>query len=340
MRVLTHWLVAVFIAVLVTLPTLVGKGHPRDPWIEAEALKGALMAALILVSLGSMAGGWKPADKPQGLMRVAMAGALLHVALFHLRFLLVPPTESIMYWISGVTWMMVSILLGYCAISRAKLEPIHMPHRGTTTGFTVLELLIVVAIIMLVASVMYPVILHSRSQSYRISSVSNLRQLHAAIILYREDYNGFPPHNTDPVLDGGYLRDVRILKHPLDPFASGYGTAVNHCSEEHPLHRFHQTYEVVPWGSGIWQELLTLDENPGIVADRSVGTRSRYPFSPPCHGIHEYFQGPMLRLRIDGSVQRARFVLGKVHDHEPDNISVRRLRLFTDSPIPWNLPKE
>jgi prepilin-type N-terminal cleavage/methylation domain-containing protein len=61
------------------------------------------------------------------------------------------------------------------------------------TGFSLVELLVVVAIIAIVASILYPVFLHAKVRAKVARVHTELNQVAAAIQLYCDDNNGRPP---------------------------------------------------------------------------------------------------------------------------------------------------
>ena len=63
-------------------------------------------------------------------------------------------------------------------------------HRS---GFTLIELLLVFAIISLLAGILYAALGPVRERSRQTVCASNLRQIHQALMLYREDYSGVEP---------------------------------------------------------------------------------------------------------------------------------------------------
>jgi prepilin-type N-terminal cleavage/methylation domain-containing protein len=57
-------------------------------------------------------------------------------------------------------------------------------------GFTLIELLVVIAIIAILAALLLPALSRAKLKAQSISSVSNVRQLSTAWIMYADDYNG------------------------------------------------------------------------------------------------------------------------------------------------------
>ena len=64
-------------------------------------------------------------------------------------------------------------------------------HRA---GFTLVELLVAIAIIAVLAAMLLPSLARAKSLSRRMACVSNLRQLGLAIQAYAQDYNGRMPY--------------------------------------------------------------------------------------------------------------------------------------------------
>ena len=73
-------------------------------------------------------------------------------------------------------------------------------------GFTLIELLVVISIIALLVSVLMPSLQGAREQAKSVQCLSNLRNLGAAMTIYRGDNNGsFWPYNQGPDGHGGFI---------------------------------------------------------------------------------------------------------------------------------------
>jgi prepilin-type N-terminal cleavage/methylation domain-containing protein len=61
-------------------------------------------------------------------------------------------------------------------------------------GFTLAEVLMVLLIVTILAGIMFPVFSQTRSKARETGCSSNLRQIHLAVSLYREDHGEYPPN--------------------------------------------------------------------------------------------------------------------------------------------------
>jgi len=68
--------------------------------------------------------------------------------------------------------------------------------RKRIAAFTMIELLVVVAIISILASLLVPSLKRARDTAKSAACVNNLRQLSAAVVLYAGDYNGWVPGDS------------------------------------------------------------------------------------------------------------------------------------------------
>lgn len=84
------------------------------------------------------------------------------------------------------------------------------------TGFTLTELLVVIAVIAILAALLLPAVARAREQSVRLQCLNNVRQLAAGSLMYAHDdpSGNYTPsinvgdHNFNWLYDG-YIRDLR-----------------------------------------------------------------------------------------------------------------------------------
>src|SRR5215813_1929184 len=84
-----------------------------------------------------------------------------------------------------------------------------MRHMKKQDGFSLLELLIVVAIILIIATIAIPSLLRSRQAANEAHAVANLRTLNTAEVQYisshQGQYGGIPELITAGLLDDRYV---------------------------------------------------------------------------------------------------------------------------------------
>lgn len=64
-------------------------------------------------------------------------------------------------------------------------------------GLTLVELMVSLAIIAILAALVFAMTRRAITQAKVTTCISNLRQLHAALTMYHEDYGVFPPANAE-----------------------------------------------------------------------------------------------------------------------------------------------
>lgn len=99
----------------------------------------------------------------------------------------------------------------------------------TLRGFTLAEVLIVVAVIAILASVVYPSLSDARKKSRDTQRVSDLAQLQLALRMYRDSNGSYPSYPNGEVIGDGVGLDADLapylagtIKDPLAP-QTGYG---------------------------------------------------------------------------------------------------------------------
>lgn len=88
-----------------------------------------------------------------------------------------------------------------------------MKRKSHAGGFTLLELLVVLAIIAVVAGILFPVLAQAQRAALKATCQSNLRQIGLAFSLYLTDYAECFPNTGDP-----YLWMGRRWRWPLQPY--------------------------------------------------------------------------------------------------------------------------
>jgi prepilin-type N-terminal cleavage/methylation domain-containing protein len=78
---------------------------------------------------------------------------------------------------------------------------LHRTERRRPSGFTLIEMLVVIAIISVLAGILFPVFAKARSRARETTALSNLRQIGAALPMYAADYDEHLP-NRWPIWPG------------------------------------------------------------------------------------------------------------------------------------------
>lgn len=109
----------------------------------------------------------------------------------------------------------------------------HGPRRkasvaGLGMGFTLIELMIVVVILGMLATVIMPRILNRPEQARRMKAKVDIRSIESVLRLFKTDTGRFPTTSeglqalvTDPGIRG-YSSDGYLDKVPVDPWGSAY----------------------------------------------------------------------------------------------------------------------
>lgn len=77
-------------------------------------------------------------------------------------------------------------------------------------GFTLVELLVAIAIIMLLAGIAFPILGGMREKGRQTACASNLHQLYLACRMYAEDYDGYLPIYSNRILRDDPMWDHRV----------------------------------------------------------------------------------------------------------------------------------
>jgi prepilin-type N-terminal cleavage/methylation domain-containing protein/prepilin-type processing-associated H-X9-DG protein len=91
-------------------------------------------------------------------------------------------------------------------------------------GFTLIELLVTIAIIVILAAILFPVFARARENARRASCMSNMKQLAMACMMYSQDYDGRLGWSNDDPTYAGYSHWTQYL-----PYAANSGSLVFYC---------------------------------------------------------------------------------------------------------------
>ena len=169
----------------------------------------------------------------------------------------------------------------------------HVPERTLQFQFTLIELLIVVAIIGILGALLLPALNKAREKARGIQCVSNLKQLGIGINLYSDGSEGFFPvmmksgsyYTTWSLFLGYRYYDINGNALPGFPLAGNLGEKLFHCpstaSGGGSRHLF--TYGILKYGdSGVMQNAASQQEfisNFGDVWRRLSADSKFYQFN-------------------------------------------------------------
>jgi prepilin-type N-terminal cleavage/methylation domain-containing protein len=198
-------------------------------------------------------------------------------------------------------------------------------------GFTLLEILLVVAIVGLLVAIMFPLVGRAKRSARQSTCAQQLRQMGMALAMYEEEFGSNPP-SIEALSDAGILKSTALALCPDDP-VGGYGSKWDLCHKV--AHPYPQSYETIfQWYPYQLERLERADANHGVMVCRLHGDRTdRYRQAAKlfCEYAWFMFEGPLLRLRKDGSLQTAKLRFKRVQKgpglYEE---TVGRWQLFTD----------
>ncbi len=167
-------------------------------------------------------------------------------------------------------------------------------------AFTLIEILVVVAIVALLAAILFPVFARARENARRASCTSNLKQIFLAHSLYKEDYDGvFAPSayvNASggrvewPELFLSYTRSRQVFLCPSDAASTQVSFGLNTIA-------FADVEFLPPQPNGVHLGVLRFDATSEFVLACESGTGD--DFQTP-HPDSWKIVPPSLALQFDG----------------------------------------
>jgi len=169
-------------------------------------------------------------------------------------------------------------------------------------GFTKLELLTVIAIITVLASLLLPPLGGAKRNSRQVICLSHLRQLGLGIDLYEEDLAARPA-SMQALANHSYVVDAALLcaDDPTGNWGGIFQEATRRAiSPEEPVESVHYSYvNNLRWDRWLMAELIKVSgASAGLAVCQLHGNRISRQDQP---SIADY-EGRLLRLQPDGAV--------------------------------------
>ncbi len=196
-------------------------------------------------------------------------------------------------------------------------------------GFTLLELLTVIAIIAITASILFPVVGRAKLRAYNTSHIASLRQLGQAREIYAPETTDKLSFQSEPLVRTGLLSPA-LLDSKFDPFVEG-------CMNHRKSYDFESSQGITPYKDS----LLTAPAYIGSLLlnnlqQRRQGGWAVFQASPPqqqndvpWNQAFEIYSPRFLRLRFDGSVVSGSLVQ-RPAKAEPHQLAIFPEDLFYD----------
>ncbi|MCS3919404.1 type II secretion system protein [Fervidibacter sacchari] len=178
-------------------------------------------------------------------------------------------------------------------------------------GMTLIELLIVIALIAVLAAINFAVLNKVRQRAYLGTCINNLRQLVLAVHMYENDWGTVPIENPVETPEGiygfvqqmlnPYVRDDSIFLCPADFTGGRYSYAEDALGNPMPMNP-----KVIRWKGREWLTSYQYFVNIGVVELFGGGSTRLLPESPlfTCDWHHPHFRNiETILARYNGAVE-------------------------------------
>ena len=177
---------------------------------------------------------------------------------------------------------------------------IHKKHFSQRSGFTLIELLVVIAIIAILAGMLLPALSRAKIAAMSSDCVNNLRQIHTAIAMYVQEYDGYLLRGYERRKDESGKTQWHRWYHKLMPYLDS--PKVFQCPAGHMARVQADSYYDPPFKVNYVWNAMKRSKNADKVGDPNYeGYWERYEhgFNRKLEGGGSFDWGPINESKVD-----------------------------------------
>lgn len=190
--------------------------------------------------------------------------------------------------------------------------------KNRQAGFTLVELLVVITIIAILAALVFTLASAAIGKAKETVSVSNMRQLYSAVILYEDDHDGNAPRTLPRAFQ--YARSKEIFRcpgdtvqeplfrdYPADVIVRGAPRPPNGGGERSSYrvsYAYLRTNPPYLRDESVWWAAMRERPQTGMIASPWFGKRYKSYRETGLEDGDMLIDGPVLRIDMDGSLFR------------------------------------